>query len=132
LVLNVFSLTQQSIQLGFLPRMQIRRLVSAAARRLRRVFDADLGQRHYGFMQYPTIYEELILACKQGKLPGIDLTDITYYKGRETIIPRGDIPGTMGIAGVAVRVPAAQRRTDGGILRGPARQAVEFGTEIEI
>ena len=48
---------------------------------------------HYGFMQYPTIYEGLILACKQGKLPGIDLTDITYYIGRETIIPREDVPG---------------------------------------
>jgi K+ transporter len=22
---------------------------------------------HYGFMQYPTIYERLVLACKQGK-----------------------------------------------------------------
>ena len=48
---------------------------------------------HYGFMQYPTIYEGLVLACKQGKLPGIDLTDITYYIGRETIIPREDVPG---------------------------------------
>src|SRR5205085_2473763 len=48
---------------------------------------------HYGFMQYPTIYEGLILACNQGKLPGIDLTDITYYIGRETIIPREDILG---------------------------------------
>ena len=48
---------------------------------------------HYGFMQYPTIYEGLVLACKQGKLPGIDLTDITYYVGRETIIPREDVPG---------------------------------------
>src|SRR6202795_3075856 len=48
---------------------------------------------HYGFMQYPTIYEGLALACKQGKLPGIDLTNITYYVGRETIIPREDIPG---------------------------------------
>jgi KUP system potassium uptake protein len=42
---------------------------------------------HYGFMQYPTIYEGLRLACAQGKLPGIDLSDITYYIGRETIIP---------------------------------------------
>src|SRR6202000_2841691 len=33
---------------------------------------------HYGFMQYPTIYQGLVLACQQGKLPGIDLTDITY------------------------------------------------------
>src|SRR2546430_12719620 len=48
---------------------------------------------HFGFMQYPTIYDGLILACKQGKLPGIDLTNVTYYIGRETIIPREDIPG---------------------------------------
>ena len=41
----------------------------------------------------PTISSGLTLACKQGKLPGIDLTDITYYIGRETIIPRADIPG---------------------------------------
>ena len=30
-----------------------------------------------GFM-YPTIYDGRVLSCKQGKLPGIDLTDITY------------------------------------------------------
>ncbi len=48
---------------------------------------------HYGFMQYPTIYEGLRLACEQGKLPGIDLTDITYYIGRETIIPSQDVAG---------------------------------------
>lgn len=35
----------------------------------------------------------LILACNQGKLPGIDLNEITYYVGRETIIPREDVPG---------------------------------------
>src|SRR5258705_11215620 len=44
-------------------------------------------------MQYPTIFDGLKLACAQGKLPGIDLTDITYYIGRETIIPREDVPG---------------------------------------
>jgi hypothetical protein len=31
---------------------------------------------HYRFMQYPTIYEGLKLACRQGKLPGVDLSDI--------------------------------------------------------
>src|SRR4051794_32657025 len=60
---------------------------------------------HYGFMQYPTIYEGLVLACKQGKLPGIDLTDITYYIGRETIIPREDIPGMWVWRGSPVAVP---------------------------
>src|SRR6195256_1105319 len=48
---------------------------------------------HYGFMQYPTIYDGLRLACDQGKLPGIDLTDITYYIGRETIIPSDEVAG---------------------------------------
>src|SRR5690349_12552147 len=40
---------------------------------------------HYGFMQYPTVYEGLKTACQQGKLPRtVDLTKITYYIGRET------------------------------------------------
>jgi hypothetical protein len=48
---------------------------------------------HFGFMQYPTIAEGLGLASSQGKLPGIDLSDVTYYIGRETIIPSEDVPG---------------------------------------
>src|ERR1700681_795332 len=36
---------------------------------------------HFGFMQYPTIAEGLALASSQGKLPGIDLSDVTYYMG---------------------------------------------------
>ena len=48
---------------------------------------------HFGFMQYPTIAEGLALASSQGKLPGIDLSDVTYYIGRETIIPSEDVPG---------------------------------------
>ena len=54
---------------------------------------------HYGFMQYPTIYEGLKLACRQGKLPGIDLTDVTYlYRPRDHHPPRGR-PGHVGVAG---------------------------------
>src|SRR6202451_1061797 len=60
---------------------------------------------HYGFMQYPTIYEGLRLACEQGKLPGIDLTDITYYIGRETIIPSKDVAGVGLGRGARVVVP---------------------------
>src|SRR5258707_4294894 len=80
-------------------------LVTVLIEELPRIADEDLAEiievipgitrviLHYGFMQYPTIYEGLVLACKQGKLPRIDLSDITYYIGRETIIPREDIPG---------------------------------------
>jgi KUP system potassium uptake protein len=87
---------------------------------------------HYGFMQYPTIYDGLVLACKQGKLPGIDLTDITYYIGRETIIPREDIPGMwMWRESLFAFLQRNAERT-AAFFDVPARQVVEFGTEIEI
>jgi KUP system potassium uptake protein len=65
---------------------------------------------HFGFMQYPTIAEGLSLASSQGKLPGIDLSDVTYYIGSETIIPSEDVPGMWGLAGNAVCLLAAQCR----------------------
>jgi KUP system potassium uptake protein len=87
---------------------------------------------HYGFMQYPTIYAGLTLACKQGKLPGIDLSDITYYVGRETIIPRDDIPGMwLWRESIFAFLQRNAERT-AAFFDVPARQVVEFGTEIEI
>lgn len=87
---------------------------------------------HYGFMQYPTIYEGLILACKQGKLPGIDLTDITYYIGRETIIPREDIPGMWVWRESLFAFLQRNAERSAAFFGVPTRQVVEFGTEIEI
>jgi KUP system potassium uptake protein len=87
---------------------------------------------HYGFMQYPTIYEGLALACKQGKLSGIDLTDITYYIGRETIIPREDIPGMWLWRETLFAFLQRNAERTAAFFDVPARQVVEFGTEIEI
>jgi KUP system potassium uptake protein len=87
---------------------------------------------HYGFMQYPTIYEGLILACKQGKLPGIDLTDITYYIGRETIIPREDVPGMWVWREALFAFLQRNAERSAAFFGVPTRQVVEFGTEIEI
>jgi KUP system potassium uptake protein len=87
---------------------------------------------HYGFMQYPTIYEGLTLACKQGKLPGIDLTDITYYIGRETIIPREDVPGMWVWRETIFAFLQRNAERTAAFFDVPARQVVEFGTEIEI
>jgi KUP system potassium uptake protein len=87
---------------------------------------------HYGFMQYPTIYEGLILACKQGKLPGIDLSDITYYIGRETIIPREDIPGMWVWREALFAFLQRNAERSAAFFGVPTRQVVEFGTEIEI
>src|SRR5947199_2523310 len=87
---------------------------------------------HYGFMQYPTIWEGLRLACDQGKLPGIDLSDITYYIGRETIIPREDIPGMWVWRETVFAFLQRNAERSAAFFGVPTRQVVEFGTEIEI
>src|SRR6478752_6585338 len=87
---------------------------------------------HYGFMQYPTIYDGLTLACKQGKLPGIDLTDITYYIGRETIIPREDVPGMWVWREALFAFLQRNAERSAAFFGVPTKQVVEFGTEIEI
>jgi KUP system potassium uptake protein len=87
---------------------------------------------HYGFMQYPTIFDGLTLASKQGKLPGIDLANITYYIGRETIIPREDIPGMWVWRESVFAFLQRNAERTAAFFDVPARQVVEFGTEIEI
>ena len=87
---------------------------------------------HYGFMQYPTIYQGLALACKQGKLPGIDLSDITYYIGRETIIPSEDIPGMWLWRENVFAFLQRNAERSAAFFGVPTKQVVEFGTEIEI
>src|ERR1044072_3421466 len=87
---------------------------------------------HYGFMQYPTIWEGLKLACHQGKLPGIDLSDITYYIGRETIIPREDVPGMWVWRESIFAFLHRNAERSAAFFGVPTKQVVEFGTEIEI
>ncbi|WP_342363439.1 KUP/HAK/KT family potassium transporter [Terrarubrum flagellatum] len=87
---------------------------------------------HYGFMQYPTVYEGLKLACQQGKLQGIELGEVTYYVGRESIIPRENIPGMwVWREGVFAFLQRNAERT-AAFFDVPTGQVVEFGTEIEI
>ncbi|MEA2893069.1 MAG: system potassium uptake protein [Bradyrhizobium sp.] len=87
---------------------------------------------HFGFMQYPTISNGLQLACAQGKLPGIDLDDITYYIGRETIIPREDVPGMWVWRETVFAFLQRNAERTAAFFGVPTRQVVEFGTEIEI
>jgi KUP system potassium uptake protein len=87
---------------------------------------------HFGFMQYPTIADGLKLACHQGKLPGIDLTDITYYIGRETIIPSEDVPGMWVWRETVFAFLQRNAERTAAFFGVPTGQVVEFGTEIEI
>jgi KUP system potassium uptake protein len=83
-------------------------------------------------MQYPTIHEGLTLACQQGKLQGIDLANVTYYIGRETIIPREDVPGMWVWRESIFAFLQRNAERTAAFFDVPARQVVEFGTEIEI
>lgn len=87
---------------------------------------------HYGFMQYPTIYDGLRLACEQGKLPGIDLTDVTYYIGRETIIPSDQVAGMWVWRESIFAFLQRNAERTAAFFGVPTGQVVEFGTEIEI
>jgi KUP system potassium uptake protein len=87
---------------------------------------------HFGFMQYPTMADGLKLACAQGKLPGIDLSDVTYYIGRETIIPSEDIPGMWLWRETVFAFLQRNAERTAAFFGVPAGQVVEFGTEIEI
>lgn len=87
---------------------------------------------HYGFMQNPTIYEGLGLVCRQGKLPGIDLSELTYYVGRETIIPSEDIPGMWVWREGLFAFLQRNAERSAAFFGVPTRQVVEFGTELEI
>ena len=87
---------------------------------------------HFGFMQYPTIAEGLRLASSQGKLPGIDLSDVTYYIGRETIIPSEDVPGMWLWRETLFAFLQRNAERSAAFFGVPAGQVVEFGTELEI
>ena len=87
---------------------------------------------HFGFMQYPVILEGLQLACEQGKLPGIDLSNITYYIGRETIIPSEKIAGMWVWRETVFAFLQRNAERTAAFFGVPTKQVVEFGTEIEI
>lgn len=87
---------------------------------------------HFGFMQYPVILEGLELACEQGKLPGIDLNNITYYIGRETIIPSEKIAGMWVWRETVFAFLQRNAERTAAFFGVPTKQVVEFGTEIEI
>ena len=87
---------------------------------------------HYGFMQYPTITEGLKLACAQGKLPGIDLADITYFIGRETIIASEEVAGMWVWRENVFAFLQRNAERSAAFFGVPTKQVVEFGTEIEI
>jgi len=83
-----------------------------------------------GFMEHPDI-PDILAGCKM-KGVGIDLDDVTYYVGSETIVPAEDGKGLprWQEALFAAMGRNAARMSD--YLQLPYDQVVEIGREIEI
>jgi KUP system potassium uptake protein len=84
----------------------------------------------FGFMETPDI--PLVLTQTQALGCDIDLTDVTYYLGHETIVARKDGKGLplWEEAAFALMLRNAARLSD--FLKVPTGQVVEIGRQIEI
>jgi KUP system potassium uptake protein len=87
---------------------------------------------HYGFVESPSVPEGLRLAYEQERLSCGDLSKISYYIGRETIIPTERIPGMfVWREGLYAFMQRNAERSDAYFCI-PVAQIVEMGIEIEI
>ena len=86
----------------------------------------------YGFMESPDVPEALRLAISQSQLAGIDLDDVTYYLGRETIIPTHKVLGMALWREEIFAILNRNAERSAAYFCVPARQVVEIGIEIEI
>jgi KUP system potassium uptake protein len=83
-----------------------------------------------GFMERPDIHA--ILAECKAKGAGIDLDDVTYYVGHETIVPRDNGKGMARWQEVLFAAMGRNAERISDYLELPCDQVVEIGREIEI
>jgi len=85
---------------------------------------------HFGFMERPDIPAVLRQAHERGCT--IDLSDVTYYVGHETVVPRGEAKALPRWAEAlfAFMQRNASHLTD--YFRLPAEQVVEIGRQVAI
>ncbi|QEL26416.1 potassium transporter Kup [Bosea sp. F3-2] len=87
---------------------------------------------HFGFMETPRIPDGLRCGADRGLLPGVDLDQMSYYIGRETIIPREDIAGMAVWRESLYSFMQRNAERSAAHFHIPATQVVEVGVEIEI
>ncbi|UZF95381.1 potassium transporter Kup [Bosea sp. NBC_00550] len=87
---------------------------------------------HFGFMETPRIPDGLRCGADRGLLPGVDLDQMSYYIGRETIIPRADIVGMAMWRETLFSFMQRNAERSAAHFHIPAKQVVEVGVEIEI
>jgi KUP system potassium uptake protein len=87
---------------------------------------------HFGFMESPSVPDGLRLAHEQAKLECGNLSEISYYIGRETVIPTERIPGMWVWREEVYAFMQRNAERSAAYFRIPATQVVEMGIEIEI
>ncbi|MFZ0841772.1 MAG: KUP/HAK/KT family potassium transporter, partial [Xanthobacteraceae bacterium] len=87
---------------------------------------------HYGFMETPSVPEGLRLAQEQAQLNCGSLPKISYYIGREAIIPAARILGMWVWRESLFAFMLHNAERSAAYFRIPATQVVEMGIEIEI
>jgi KUP system potassium uptake protein len=88
------------------------------------------AEARYGFMELPDI-PAVIAECK-AKGAEIDLADVTYYVGHETIVPREDGEGLPLWMEALYSVMGRNAARISDYLKLPCDNVVEIGREIEI
>lgn len=86
----------------------------------------------FGFMEQPNVPAALRLLAKLGAIEPLDTSKISYYLGRETVLPCKHVPG---MAKWRERVYAFIKRNaerSAAYFGIPARQVIEIGFEVEI
>ena len=87
---------------------------------------------HIGFMEKPNVPTAIRLAIAQGLLPGVDPEQITYFVGRQTVIPTKERPGMALWREVLFATLNRNAELSADYFCIPAAQTIEVGIPIEI
>jgi KUP system potassium uptake protein len=87
---------------------------------------------HYGFMESPSVPEGLRLACEQQQLSCGNLPKISYYLGRETIVPTERFAAIWAWRERLYAFMQRNAELSGAYFCIPVAHVVELGIEIEI
>ena len=86
----------------------------------------------FGFMERPNVPAALRLASMRGAIAPLDLTKISYYLGRETVLPRKRVPGMATWREYVYAFLRRNAERSAAYFSIPARQVIEIGIEVEI
>ncbi|MBN9236919.1 MULTISPECIES: potassium transporter Kup [Phyllobacteriaceae] len=86
----------------------------------------------YGFMEEPDVLRGLRLGLSRGLIAPVDLGEVSFYIGSETVIPSRKVAGMAFWREVLYAMLQRNAERSAAYFRIPAPQVVQLGTEIEI